>query len=163
MKKNIFTRVIVTVMAAALILATAACGKKEAKEEEPKYFIDVQQDGSVLVNFDKTAKGTGGGTGIAIEEGEYLVIESALTKGKVHVVVKRGGDDINEVPAEDSDTPATMDGEVEGSGETEYMMIEPGNYFFSVMVEKTANGTITASKRALPADDADAGDTAAAQ
>ena len=70
MKKNIFTRVIVTVMAAALILATAACGKKEAKEEEPKYFIDVQQDGSVLVNFDKTAKGTGGGTGIAIEEGE---------------------------------------------------------------------------------------------
>ena len=91
------------------------------------------------------------------------MIESALTKGKVHVVVKRGGDDINEVPAEDSDTPATIDGVVEGSGETEYMMIEPGNYFFSVMVEKTANGTITASKRALPADDADAGDTAAAR
>ena len=35
MKKNIFTKVIVTVMAAAMILATAACGKKEAKEEEP--------------------------------------------------------------------------------------------------------------------------------
>lgn len=145
----------VTVIAAAtavLLICAVACGKKEAKDIEPKTFIDVLDDGSVVANFDKTGKGTGGGSGITIEEGEYLVIDTALTEGEVHVRVVRGGSDIETPPTEEPDTPATIDGVFEGTGTTEYREIKPGDYMFNVMVEGKATGTITASKKLLPED-----------
>lgn len=163
MKRQFMIRITTVLMSAVMIFAIAACGKKEAKDSEPKTFIDVLEDGSVVANFDKTGKETGGGSGITIEEDEYLVIDTALTEGKVHVTVVRGSTDPDNPPALDDDTPATIDGIFEGSGTTEYMEIRPGDYMFSVSVEEKATGTITASKKTLPDDAASAADTAAAQ
>lgn len=148
----VFKKLTVIATAAVLLICLAACGKKEAKEGEPKTFIDVLDDGSVVANFDKTEKGTGGGSGITIEEGEYLIIETALTEGEVQVRVVRGGSDIDTPPTKETDTPATIDDVFEGSGTTEYMEIKPGDYMFNVMVEEKATGTITASKKPLPDD-----------
>ena len=67
MKRQIMMRIAAVFIAAAMIFAVAGCGQKDA---EPKTFIDVQEDGSVLANFDKTGKGTAGGTGITIEEND---------------------------------------------------------------------------------------------
>lgn len=155
MKKDILiliNKLTIIATAAVLLICLAACGKKEAKEGEPKTFIDVLDDGSVIANFDKTEKGTGGGSGITIEEGEYLMIETALTEGEVQVRVVRGGSDIDAPPTKETDTPATIDGVFEGSGTTEYLEIRPGDYMFNVMVEEKATGTITASKKPLPED-----------
>lgn len=163
MKRQFMMRITALFMAASMIFAIAGCGKKEADDSEPKTFIDVLEDGSVVANFDETGKGTGGGTGITIEENEYLVIDTALTEGKVHVTVVRGSTDPANPPALDDDTPASVDGVFEDSGTVEYMQIEPGDYLFSVDVEEKATGTITASKKAFADDNAAAGDTAAAQ
>ena len=163
MKRHFLMRITTIFMAAAMIFAIAGCGKKEAKDEGPKTFIDVLDDGSALANFDKTGKGTAGGTGITIGENEYLVIDTALTEGKVHVTVVRGGTDANNPPTTNSDTPAAIDVVFEGSGTTEYQEIQPGDYMFNVSVEEKATGTITASKKNRPGDNAKAGDTAAAQ
>lgn len=160
MKKSIMMRTAAVLMAAAMLFAAAGCAKKET---EPKTFIDVLDDGSVVANFDKTGKGTAGGSGITIGEKEYLVIDTALTEGKVHVTVVRGSTDINTPPAPDSNAPATIDVVFEDSGTTEYMEIKPGDYMVNVSVEEKATGTITASKKDLPDDSAAAGDTAAAQ
>lgn len=160
MKRQFMMRIAAVFIAAAMIFAVAGCGQKDA---EPKTFIDVQEDGSVLANFDKTGKGTAGGTGITIEENEYLVIDTALTAGKVHVTVVRGGTDADNPPALDDDTPAAIDFVFEDSGTTEYMEIQPGDYMFTVNVEEKATGTITASKRNRSDDTAAAGGTTAAQ
>lgn len=160
MKRQFLMRIAAVFAAAAMIFAVAACGKKDA---EPKTFIDVLDDGSVLANFDKTGKGTAGGSGITIGENEYLVIDTALTEGKVHVTVVRGSTDIENPPTPDDDTPPTIDFVFEDSGTTEYMEIQPGDYMFNVSVEEKATGTITASRRNLPEDISAAGDTAAAQ
>lgn len=148
----IIKKLTVIATAVVLVICLAACGKKEAKEGEPKTFIDVLDDGSVVANFDKTEKGTGGGSGITIGEGEYLMIETALTEGKVQVRVVRGGSDIDTPPTKETDTPTTIDSLFEGSGTTEYLEIKPGDYMFNVMVEEKATGTITASKKPLPDD-----------
>lgn len=160
MKRQFMMRIAAVLTAAAMIFAVAACGKKGA---EPKTFIDVLDDGSVIANFDKTGKGTSGGTGITIGENEYLVIDTALTEGKVHVTVVRGGTDADDPPALDDDTPAAIDFVFEESGTTEYMEIGAGDYMFNVSVEEKATGTITASKKNLPGDTAAAGDTTAAK
>ena len=152
MKKDILTvlkKLTVIATAAVLLICLSACGKKESKGGGQKTFIDVLDDGSVVANFDKTEKGTGGGSGITIEEGEYLIIETALTEGGVQVRVVRGGSDIDALPTKETDTPATIDSVFEGSGTTEYLEIKPGNYMFNVMVEEKATGTITASKKPL--------------
>ena len=97
MRKISFLSVIDKVMCTSLILiftivGFTGCGTSAS---EPKTFIDVSEDGkTVTANFDKTGKGTGGGSGITIEEGEYLAIDCGLTKGSVHVTVVSGGDDI---------------------------------------------------------------------
>ena len=145
MKRKFMMRIAAVLAAAAMIFAAAACGKKSA---EPKTFIDVLDDGSVL---------------ITIGENEYLVIDTALTEGKVHVTVVRGGTDADNPPALDDDTPAAIDFVFEESGRTEYMEIGAGDYMFNVSVEEKATGTITASKKNLPGDTAAAGDTTAAQ
>lgn len=163
MKRQFMIHITAVFVSAVMIFAIAACGKKEAKDSEPKTFIDVLEDGSVVANFDKTGKGTGGGSGIIIEENEYLVIDTALTEGKVHVTVVRGSTDQDNPPALNDDTPAAIDVVFEGSGTTEYMEIQPGDYMFSVSVEENATGTITASKKNLSDDTAAAGDTTAAQ
>ena len=147
MKRKLMMRMAAVLMAAAMIFVIAGCSKKEAKDSEPKTFIDVLEDGSAVANFDKTGKGTGGGTGIIIEEDEYLVIDTALTEGKVHVTVVRGSADSDNPPALNDDTPAAIDFVFEGSGTTEYMEIQPGDYMFNVSVEEKATGTITASKK----------------
>jgi hypothetical protein len=160
MKKHFMMRIAAVLIGAVMAFAVLGCGKKDA---EPKTFIDVLDDGSVVANFDKTGKGTAGGSGITIEENEYLVIDTALTAGKVHVTVVRGSTDIDNPPALNDDTPPTIDFVFEDSGTTEYMEIKPGDYMFNVSVEEKATGTITASKKNLPDDSAAAGDTAAAQ
>ena len=154
MKRQFMMRVTAVFMAAAMIFAIAGCGKKEAEDSEPKTFIDVLEDGSVVANFDKSGQGTGGGTGITIGENEYLVIDTALTEGKVHVTVVRGSTDPDNPPALDEDTPASIDGVFEDSGTIEYMEIEPGDYMISVSVEEKATGTITASKKVFADDTA---------
>lgn len=158
MKNMYMKKIMIFALAAAMIFAIAGCGKKD---EEPRTFIDARDDGSIVANFDKTEKGTLGGSGITIGEGEYLVIETALTEGKVHVTVVRGGSDKDTSPVEESDTPATIDYVFEGSGVTEYMEIKPADYMFTVSVEEKASGTITASIKSLADDSAAAGETAA--
>ena len=116
------------------------CGTKSAASE-PKTFIDVDDDGKVVTaNFDKTGKGTTGGTGITIEDGEYLVVDTGLVEGKVHVKVVSGGDDIDAVPSVDN--KATVDYVFSGTGTTEYYEIQPGSYTVFVEVEEKASGTI---------------------
>lgn len=163
MKKFILKRTALFMMAAVMIAALAACGRKEDNNEEPLALIDARADGSIVSNYDKTDIGTGGGSGFTIEEGEYLVIETALTEGKVHVRVTHDDSDIDKVPVADTDTAAVIDYVFEGSGTTEYMEIEPGNYMFDVTVEEKATGTITASKKSFSDDSASAGETVSAQ
>ena len=162
MKRFILKRTVLFIMAAVMIAALAACGRKE-DSKEPLALIDARADGSIVSNYDKTDIGTGGGSGFTIEEGEYLVIETALTEGKVHVRVTHDDSDIDKVPVADTDTAAVIDYVFEGSGTTEYMEIEPGNYMFDVTVEEKATGTITASKKPFSDDSASAGETASVQ
>ena len=158
MNKGFWKKLAAAAVTAAMLVSLAACSsaKKDAGadgSEDVKTFIDVLEDGSIVCYLDKTEKGTGGGSSITIEEGEYLVIDSEITDGSVHVKVTHGGDDINEAPV-DNDTPATIDYVFEESGKTEYMEIEPGSYMINISVEKTASGKITFSKAALPEEDA---------
>ena len=162
MKRFFLKRTVLIMMAAVMIAALAACGRKE-DNKEPLALIDARADGSIVSNYDKTDIGTGGGSGFTIEEGEYLVIETALTEGKVHVRVTHDDSDIDKVPVADTDTAAVIDYVFEGSGTTEYMEIEPGNYMFDVTVEEKATGTITASKKPFSDDSASAGETASVQ
>jgi hypothetical protein len=144
MRKICFAAIIDKLMFASLILiftlvGLTGCGNSSA---EPRTFIDVSEDGKIVTaNFDKTGKGTGGGSGITIEEGEYLVLDCELTKGSVHVMVTSGGDDIHENPTEEK--PATIDYVFSEAGITEYDEIAPGSYMVSVNVDEKATGTIT--------------------
>ena len=61
MKRQFMMRIAAVFVAAVMIFTIMGCTKKDA---EPKTFIDVLEDGSVVANFDKTGKGTGGGSGI---------------------------------------------------------------------------------------------------
>lgn len=116
------------------------CGNKSTSSE-PKTFIDVDDEGKVVTaNFDKTGKGTAGGTGITIEAGEHLVVDTGLAEGKVHVKVISGGDNIDDTPT--SDKNATIDYVFSGTGTTEYSEIQPGSYMVFVEVEEKASGTI---------------------
>ena len=146
MKKKIFT-----LAAVLMVLAMTACGGtqdgsqenvQESTQENVKTFIDVTDDGGLIAYFDKTDKDTMGGSGITIDEGEYLAIDSQLTEGKVQVKVTHGGSDIDTVPTEDTSTMPTIDYEFEGVGETEYGMIEPGDYMVMVNVTEKATGQI---------------------
>ena len=122
MNKGFWKKLAAAAVTAAMLVSLAACSsaKKDAGadgSEDVKTFIDVLEDGSIVCYLDKTEKGTGGGSSITIEEGEYLVIDSEITDGSVHVKVTHGGDDINEAPV-DNDTPATIDYVFEESGKT---------------------------------------------
>ena len=146
MKKKLFALAAVLLMGFVM----AGCGESQgtsqestqASTQEAKALIDVTDDGGLVANFDKTEKGTGGGSGITIGEGEYLVIDSQLTEGKVQVTVTHGGSNINTAPTEDTSTMPTIDYEFEGVGETEYGMISPGDYMVNVNVTETATGNI---------------------
>ena len=119
------------------------CGSKSASSE-PKTFIDVDNEGKVFTaNFDNTGKGTAGGSGLTIEDGEHLVVDTGLLEGKVHVKVISGGNDIDDTPT--SDGYATIDYVFSGTGTTEYSEIQPGNYMVYVEVEEKASGTIDIS------------------
>ena len=178
MKEKFVRKIVIAAAAAALLLSAAACGKqqagkqevqeaqetkeeKEEKEESVRAFIDVLEDGSIVASFERTEKGTGGGTGFTIEEGEYLLIETDLTEGRVHGRVFSGGSDIEAPPTGAEETPAAVDFVFEGAGKTEYRLIQPGNYVFSVNVEEKATGTISVSKRTDPTESAAEADTAA--
>lgn len=163
MKKQTAKKIMTLAMALVMMIMIAACGKKEEKTGEEAAFIDAKEDGSVVVNLDKTAEKTGGGTGITIEDGEYLVIDTDLTEGKVHITVIGGGSDINDSPEKESETPATIDHVFEGKSSVEYMEIKPGDYMFNVVVEEEATGTITACKKNVSEDSSQTGATAAAQ
>ena len=149
--------------AAVLMICIVACGKQSDKDQEVKTFIEILDDGGAAAHFDKTEKGTAGGTGLTIKEGDYLAIDTELTAGKVHVRVISGGSDINTPPTEEKDKPATIDYVFEDSGTTEYMMIKPGDYFFTVEVEEKATGTITAYMKPLPAEESSGSTESAAK
>ncbi|MBR1738344.1 MAG: hypothetical protein IJ736_15280 [Firmicutes bacterium] len=144
MKRRILTAIMLCIMLAGCggDQGTSQEGVQESSQEEIKTLINVTDDGGLAANFDKTGKGTGGGSGITINEGEYLVIDSQLTEGKVQVTVTHGGSDINTVPTEDTSTMPTIDYEFEGVGETEYGTISPGDYMVNVNVTETATGKI---------------------
>lgn len=156
MKKNTFKLYMAIAAAAVLLICTAGCTKKNTEEkdkkDEAKTFIDIRDDGGAVASFDKTEKGTAGGTGITIDEGKYLALDTDLTEGSVHVRVIRSGADINVLPTQEKDKPAAIDYVFTGAGTTEYMLIEPGNYIFSVEVEEKATGTITAYMKTVPGD-----------
>ena len=99
-------------------------------------------EGGLTATFDKTDAGSGAGSGITIDEGKYLAIDSKITEGKVQVIVKHGGSDINTVPTEDDGTMPTIDHEFDSTGITEYHEIEPGDYMVFVNVSETASGTM---------------------
>ena len=120
------------------------CGAKKAKEDEPKTFIDVTDDGLVAHFYGKD-KGVAGGSGISIEEGQYLSIDNRLTEGRVHVTVTAGGDDVNTAPTA-NDKPATIDYTFDQEGGvTDYFEIKPGNYMVTFSVEEDAVGDIYAN------------------
>ena len=130
MRKVSFSSVIDKLMCASLItiftiVGCTGCGNSTT---EAKTFIDVSEDSkTVTANFDKTGKGTGGGSGITIDEGEYLSLDCGLTEGSVHVTVKA----------------ATIDYVFSEEGVTEYDEIAPGSYMVFVTVDEKASGTIT--------------------
>ena len=65
MKKKIFA------LAAAVLIgiAMAGCsGGQNTSQQNIKALIDLTDDGGLVANFDKTDKGTGGGSGIMINE-----------------------------------------------------------------------------------------------
>ena len=141
---------LLVLMIAAVIgfsaLSMTGCGAETAQndgevvQEEVKPLIAVTETG-LTATFDQTETGNGGGSGITIGEGEYLVIDSELTEGKVQVRVTRGGSDINTPPTENETAP-TIDYEFEEPGVTEYGMIEPGDYMVMVNVTEKADGKI---------------------
>ena len=135
---------ILALAAAVLIgIAMAGCsGGQNTSQQNIKALIDLTDDGGLVANFDKTDKGTGGGSGIMINEGEYLVIDSHLTEGKVKVKVTSGGSDINTIPTENTGTAPSVDHEFEGTGETEYKNIISGDYMVFVNVTEKATGNI---------------------
>lgn len=138
---------VMMLLAASMAAVFTGCGAKKAEEEEPKTFIDVTDDGLVAHFYGKN-KGVAGGSGITIEEGQFLSIDNQLTQGQVHVTVTAGGDDVNTVPTE-NDTPATIDVvfDQEG-GVTDYYEISPGNYMVTFSVEADAVGDIYANAKA---------------
>ena len=78
---------------------------------------------------------------------EDIEIDTGQRERKVQDTVGRGSTDSDNPPALNDDTPAAIDFVFEGSGTTEYMEIQPGDYMFNVSVEEKATGTITASKK----------------
>ena len=128
----------------AFIMATAfiaaGCGKRDT--DEVRTFIDISDDGkTVTANFDRTDAGTGGGTGVTIEEGESLVVDRDLTDGSVHVKVVSTTSDISyDIMADDDE--AVIDSSFDSEGTYQIESIEPGDYMIQVMVEDKATGTI---------------------
>ena len=87
MYKGFWKKLAAAAVTAAMLVSLAACSsaKKDAGadgSEDVKTFIDVLEDGSIVCYLDKTEKGTGGGSSITIEEGEYLVIDSEITRNE---------------------------------------------------------------------------------
>ncbi|SFO33195.1 hypothetical protein SAMN04487831_12022 [Pseudobutyrivibrio sp. UC1225] len=123
---NIKNYLIVGTITLTAAFGFIGCGNS-SQSADTLPLMDVSEDGKTLyANFDKTDIGTAAGSGVTIDEGEYLIIDSGITEGAVHVKVTAGGDDINEVPS--SDNPATIDYEFSTVGTTEYQEIAPGSY-----------------------------------
>ena len=119
----------------------SAAQQTEVNETETP-LLAPSAEGGLTAAFDKTDAGSGAGSGIAISEGKYLAIDSKITEGKVQVIVKHGGSDINTVPTEDDGTMQTIDHEFDGTGLTEYYEIAPGDYMVFVNVSEKASGTM---------------------
>ena len=163
MKRHLRICMTTLLVAAAMFFVLSGCSKKEADEKQHQIALEVLEDGGLAANFDNSEKKNGSGSGISIGEGQNLMLETALSKGKVHVTVVSGGTDIEEVPINKADTPPTIDYLAEGTGTIEYMEIRPGDYMFYVDVEEEATGTITARIKELPDDNAAADGTSAAE
>ena len=145
---NIKNQIILGAITLTAALGFIGCGNSSQTADKLP-LLDVSEDGKTLyANFDKTDTGTAAGSGITIDEGEYLIIDSGITEGAVQVKVTAGGDDINEVPS--SDNPATIDYEFSSVGTTEYQEIAPGNYTVFVETTEKTTGTITFSVVAIP-------------
>ncbi len=145
---NIKNYLIVGTITLTAAFGFIGCGNSSQSTDKLP-LMDVSEDGkTVYANFDKTDIGTAAGSGVKIDEGEYLIIDSGITEGAVQVKVTAGGDDINEVPS--SDNPATIDYEFSSVGTTEYQEIAPGSYTVFVETTEKTTGTITFSVVALP-------------
>lgn len=144
-EKMIFNLALAGLVITTAMVSFIGCGNNASDDNEPKTFIDVTEDGKkVTAFFDKTGKGTAGGSGITINEDEYLVIDSQVTDGAVQVKVASGGDNINEAPIDD-EKQATIDYEFDSIGITEYYEIPAGSYMVAVNVTDKATGSITFS------------------
>ncbi len=139
--KNLFIVGIITLTTA---FGATGCGNTTSDSEQLP-LMDVSDDGKTLyANFDNTDIGTGAGSGITLENDEYLVIDSQISEGAVHVKVISGSD-IEEMPS--TDKPATIDYEFSSIGSTEYQEITPGDYTVFVEVAEKATGSITFSAK----------------
>ncbi|SFI22725.1 hypothetical protein SAMN04487830_1328 [Pseudobutyrivibrio sp. OR37] len=142
-EKTVKKTMIVCLMS-VMSMIFVGCGNKASAEEDTKAFIDVTDEGKkVTAYFDETIEGTMGGSGVSINDNEYLVIDSKLTEGNIHVRVVPGGNNIDEAPTKEK--PATIDYVFEGEGKTEYYEIPAGSYMIKVEVDKKATGSIICS------------------
>lgn len=151
MKRRLFALTTVVVMAFSMTgcggtqndtAGDGAAQQTAVQESEEVPLLAPSADGGLTAAFDKTDAGSGAGSGITIDEGKYLAIDSKITEGKVQVVVKHGGSDINTAPVEDDGTMPTIDHEFDSTGLTEYHEIEPGDYMVFVNVSEKASGTM---------------------
>ena len=143
MKKMSVKRALAAVLCAATVFGMAACGASD-EPEDTKAFMETTDNG-VVVNLDKDTKGTGGGSGVTVGDGQMLMIDNQLTDGAVEVRVSSGGSDIEEAPTENMDTPTIereLTAEEDAIGETEYGEIEPGDYMIFAEVTEKASGNI---------------------
>ena len=119
------------------------CGGYFLTNNQEKTVLDVSDDGKIIyATFDKTWKGTGVGSGITIEPGEHLIIDSKLVNGKVQVNMISESSPMSTEETMFKHSENTINCEFTESGRTEYNLISPGNYIIYVQVTDKASGNI---------------------
>ena len=138
----------ITILIAFLsILMLTGCRSKTSK---PDLEVVPHDDNTITITADKAGISGVGGAGITIEEGQQLIIESALSKGSIQLKLfqedEPAGVDasLDEILHTD-ETPA-LDVTVNSAGITEYPL-QPGEYTLFVNVLEKTTGNITLSAK----------------
>ena len=144
--KRVFVTLLV-VLATLLSLTLSGC---TAKTSKPSLEIMPNDDNTISITADKAGISGGGGAGITVSEGQRLVIDSTLSKGKIQIRFFRDEAPANPDASVDeilhtNDTP-TLDVTVNDAGTTEHT-VDPGSYTIMVNVLKTTTGTIIISAK----------------
>ncbi|MBQ6555426.1 MAG: hypothetical protein IJL89_09345 [Firmicutes bacterium] len=137
----------VLILAAILTLSTMTACKasgsgnadneielEEVTKNASVFIVDIDNDGNITAEAETAEAGTEENSHITVKEGAVLTVASALSSGKVEVKIKASGSTDN--------TPPAVQWEFEGIGETEYTLIESGEYDVFFKVTETADGTV---------------------